>query len=156
MLSRPTAVSSPEEAPSGKVVAVPRVTNAQLKRLREQRDRLRRRLVEVDREIRRRERAIGKKAGRRIEARRRDDDIWFWLGMLGLVGWSVAIPTIAGVALGLWLERVAPASFSWVLTMLVVGLALGLFNAWMWVSRESRGGDDEQGAGDAALQEEQR
>ena len=65
MLSRPTAVSSPEEAPSGKVVAVPRVTNAQLKRLREQRDRLRRRLVEVDREIRRRERAIGKKAGRR-------------------------------------------------------------------------------------------
>ena len=75
--------------------------------------------------------------------RRRGDDVWFWLGMLGLIGWSVAIPTVAGVALGLWLERVAPAPFSWVLTMLVVGLALGLLNAWMWVRRESTDDSDE-------------
>lgn len=82
-------------------------------------------------------RTVGRKAHRRIEARRRSDSVWFWLGMLGLIGWSVAIPTVAGVALGLWLDRVAPATFSWVLTMLVVGLALGLLNAWLWVRRES-------------------
>lgn len=90
-----------------------------------------------DDEHRRFGRTIGDKAERRLEARRRDDDVWFWLGMLGLVGWSVAIPTIAGVALGLWLDTVAPAPFSWVLTMLVVGLALGVLNAWIWVRRES-------------------
>lgn len=82
-------------------------------------------------------RTVGRKASRHIEARQRRDSAWFWLGMLGLIGWSVAIPTVAGVALGLWLDRVAPASFSWVLTMLVLGLALGLLNAWLWVRRES-------------------
>ena len=86
---------------------------------------------------------VGRKADRRLAARRSGDDVWFWLGMLGLIGWSVAIPTVAGVALGLWLERVAPAPFSWVLTMLVVGLALGLLNAWMWVRRESTDDSDE-------------
>lgn len=99
-------------------------------------------------------RTIGKKAGRRIEARRRNDDVWFWLGMLGLVGWSVAIPTVAGVALGLWLDRVAPASFSWVLTMLVVGLSLGLLNAWMWVSRESADDGDGKAADESSSEEE--
>lgn len=89
-------------------------------------------------------RTVGRKADRRIEARRRSDNVWFWLGMLGLIGWSVAIPTVAGVALGLWLDRVAPASFSWVLTMLVLGLALGLLNAWLWVRRESADGDAPQ------------
>ena len=80
---------------------------------------------------------VGKKARRRLAARAEGDRSWFWLGMLGLIGWSVAIPTVAGVALGLWLDRVAPAPFSWVLTMLVVGLALGLLNAWLWVRKES-------------------
>ncbi|MFP3883005.1 MAG: AtpZ/AtpI family protein [Actinomycetota bacterium] len=83
------------------------------------------------------ERLVGRKAERHIEARRHQDNVWFWLGMLGLIGWSVAIPTVIGVAIGLWLDRVAPASFSWTLTMLVVGLALGLLTAWFWVSRES-------------------
>ena len=89
---------------------------------------------------------VGRKADRRLAARRRGDDVWFWLGMLGLIGWSVAIPTVAGVALGLWLERVAPAPFSWVLTMLVVGLSLGLLNAWMWVRRESADESDASGS----------
>jgi ATP synthase protein I len=82
-------------------------------------------------------RTVGRKAARRIRSRRQSDSVWFWLGMFGLLGWSVAIPTLLGVTLGLWLDRVAPATFSWVLSLLVVGLALGLYNAWYWVLRES-------------------
>lgn len=87
-------------------------------------------------------RTIGRKAVRRMRARGRSDNAWFWLGMLGLIGWSVAIPTVLGVALGVWLDSVAPAGFSWVLSMLVVGLAVGLFNAWYWVRTESEEPDD--------------
>jgi ATP synthase protein I len=80
---------------------------------------------------------VDRKAQRRIRARSRSDNVWFWLGMLGLVGWSVALPTVLGVVIGLWLDRVAPASFSWALSMLVIGLAVGLANAWFWVQRET-------------------
>jgi len=91
---------------------------------------------------------IGRKAARRLRARARRDSPWFWLGMLGLVGWSVAIPTLLGVLAGLWLDDVAPSGFSWTLSLLVVGLAVGVLNAWFWVSRESQDPDDQAGGDD--------
>lgn len=77
-------------------------------------------------------------AARRLRARRRSHSVWSWLGMLGLIGWSVALPTVLGVALGRWLDRVAPATFSWVISLLVLGLTVGVLNAWFWVVRESK------------------
>ena len=85
---------------------------------------------------------IARKARRKRDARRRGErGVWFGLGMFGLVGWAVAVPTLAGVALGAWLDRVAPGDFSWTLALLLGGVALGCLNAWWWVSRESRGDD---------------
>jgi ATP synthase protein I len=76
---------------------------------------------------------------RRLRARReRDRGLWFGLGMFGLVGWSVAIPTLAGIALGVWLDRAVPVPFSWTLTMLILGVAVGCLNAWYWMNREHR------------------
>ena len=95
-------------------------------------------------------RLIGRKAARRLRARARRDSPWFWLGMLGLVGWSVAIPTVLGVLAGIWLDDVAPSGFSWTLSLLVVGLAVGLINAWYWVSRESMDPEDRAGDADGA------
>ena len=83
---------------------------------------------------------IGRQAERRMRARqRRSRSIWFGLGMFGLVGWAVAVPTLIGIVLGLWLDRVAPQTFSWPLTLLLAGVVLGAINAWLWVERESRG-----------------
>lgn len=96
---------------------------------------------------------IGRKAARRIRARRETDSVWFWLGMLGMIGWSVALPTLLGVLLGVWLDRVAPAPFSWVLSLIVVGLVLGLANAWFWVRREAPGEEAARGAGTALNRE---
>jgi ATP synthase protein I len=59
------------------------------------------------------------------------------LGMMGLVGWSVAIPTLIGVALGWWIDRSWPGRMSWTLTLLFVGVAIGCLNAWYWVRQES-------------------
>ena len=61
--------------------------------------------------------------------------------MFGLVGWSVAIPTAAGVYLGVKMDQWYPGRFSWPLTGVVVGMTLGCLNAWFWIKRESRDED---------------
>jgi ATP synthase protein I len=68
--------------------------------------------------------------------------------MMGLVGWSVAIPTLLGAALGVWLDKRYPGSHSWTLTLLIIGLAIGCLNAWHWVAREDKAMRDEQEDGD--------
>jgi ATP synthase protein I len=83
--------------------------------------------------------AIGRRAERKLEARRQGDrGVWFGLGMFGLVGWAVAIPTLAGIALGIWLDGRVQGQISWTLTFLFIGAALGCLNAWYWIQRESR------------------
>ena len=80
------------------------------------------------------------KAARKLRARRhKDRTVWFGLGMMGLVGWSVAVPIVAGAALGVWIDRNWPGEVSWTLTLLLAGAMLGAFNAWYWVQREGRG-----------------
>ena len=61
---------------------------------------------------------------------------WFGLGMFGMVGWSVAVPTLLGTALGIWLDKTYPQSFSWTLTCLILGLAAGCLIAWNWIIKE--------------------
>jgi len=82
---------------------------------------------------------VAVKETRKVKAQReKDRSIWFGLGMFGLVGWSVAIPTFIGVALGVWIDATWPSRFSWTLMLLFVGVILGCLNAWYWVKRESR------------------
>ena len=80
---------------------------------------------------------VERKEARKLEARRKKHrTIWFGLGMMGLVGWSVAIPTLVGIALGLWIDARWPSRFSWTLMLMVAGLALGCYNAWHWIQKE--------------------
>lgn len=81
---------------------------------------------------------VGRRARRKLRARNeRRRSAWFGLGMFGLVGWSVAVPTILGVALGLWLDARWPGTVSWTLTLLIIGVALGCLHAWYWIKQES-------------------
>lgn len=88
-------------------------------------------------------RQIGRKAERRIRGRREPRrTVWFGLGMFGLIGWSVAIPMLLGIAAGLWLDRrFAHESVSWTLSFLIIGTLVGCLNAWFWVRQESRDDD---------------
>lgn len=80
---------------------------------------------------------IKSKQTRKLHARRtKDSGVWFGLGMMGTVGWSVTVPTLLGVALGIWIDRRWPSSVSWTLVLLFGGLILGCLNAWFWVSRQ--------------------
>lgn len=82
---------------------------------------------------------VDDKSKRRSRARRQKErGVWFGLGMFGLVGWSVAIPAISLLALGIWIDKKWPTGYSWTLMLLVLGIALGCFNAWYWLKKESQ------------------
>jgi ATP synthase protein I len=92
---------------------------------------------------------VGAKAARKLKARRNPTPgVWFGLGMMGLVGWSVVVPTLLGAALGLWLDTHHPGRHAWTLALLVAGLALGCLNAWHWVAKEDKAMRDEEQGGD--------
>ena len=69
--------------------------------------------------------------------------VWFGLGMSGLIGWSVAVPTLGGIMLGIWLDRRYPGAFSWTLALLFAGLFIGCANAWYWVDQQDKAMHDE-------------
>lgn len=80
---------------------------------------------------------VAAKTARKLKARRNPaHGVWFGLGMMGLVGWSVVVPTLLGAALGIWLDKHHPGKHAWTLALLVAGLAIGCLNAWHWVAKE--------------------
>ncbi|MEO7410972.1 MAG: AtpZ/AtpI family protein [Sphingomicrobium sp.] len=82
---------------------------------------------------------VGAKAERKLRARRDGaPGIWSGLGMMGLIGWSVVVPTLLGAALGLWLDSHHPGAHPWSLALLMAGLVLGCLNAWRWVAQQDR------------------
>ncbi len=82
-------------------------------------------------------RQVGAQAARKLKARRTGTkSVWFGLGMSGLIGWTVAVPTLIGAGLGLWIDRRYPSSYSWTLMLLLLGLLMGCLSAWHWVDSE--------------------
>ncbi len=81
---------------------------------------------------------IEKKTARKLMARsQKRHSVWFGLGMFGLVGWSIAVPTVLGITLGLWIDHIWSSRFSWTIMLLFVGIVFGCLQAWRWVQRES-------------------
>lgn len=64
--------------------------------------------------------------------------LWYGLGMLGMVGWAIAIPVAAGGLIGLWLDKNYPMPGSWAISLIAAGLFIGCFNAWRWIKNEQR------------------
>jgi len=88
---------------------------------------------------------VGAKAARKLKARRNPTQgVWLGLGMMGLIGWSVTVPTLLGAALGIWLDGRYPGGRSWTLALLVAGLVVGCLNAWHWVAKEDKAMRDEE------------
>ena len=54
-----------------------------------------------------------------------------------VIGWSIAVPMILGITLGLWVDAKVDSQRSWTLMLMVAGLGVGCLNAWTWVRRES-------------------
>lgn len=90
---------------------------------------------------------VGKKEARKLKMRRNKDEkriLWQGLGLFGIVGWSIAIPTFIGAAIGIWIDQKHPGPYSWTLILLTAGLLTGCFIAWQWVNNERKQIDKER------------
>jgi ATP synthase protein I len=82
---------------------------------------------------------VNNKVTRKLKSKRNPGrSVWMGLGTMGIVGWSVAVPTLLGLLLGIWLDKHYPLGFSWTLNLLIIGLVLGCFSAWYWVFKEAQ------------------
>ncbi|MDO9565716.1 MAG: AtpZ/AtpI family protein [Candidatus Desulfaltia sp.] len=82
---------------------------------------------------------VGGKEVRKIKARHEKKSVvWFGLGMFGVLGWSVVIPTLLGIILGVWIDITWPSRYSWTLMLLIIGIILGCLNAWRWITSERK------------------
>lgn len=80
---------------------------------------------------------ISNKERRKLHARgTKPWGVWFGLSFAGLIGWSVVVPTLLGMALGAWIDRQFPSDMSWALALMLGGLALGCLVAWQWITQE--------------------
>ncbi|QRN85895.1 AtpZ/AtpI family protein [Clostridia bacterium] len=81
---------------------------------------------------------IDAQAQKKIKSKNEGSEVLFGLGLFGIIGWSITIPTIAGIALGVFLDKRFQAGISWTLTLLFVGIVIGCLNAWHWIKEKSR------------------
>jgi len=84
------------------------------------------------------EQQIAKKIKRRIRAKQQSKNLWFGLTMFGMVGWSVVIPILISIAIGIWIDKTFPSQYSWTLMCMFIGVVLGCFNGWYWISKEAK------------------
>ncbi|HJT86955.1 MAG TPA: AtpZ/AtpI family protein [Bryobacteraceae bacterium] len=83
---------------------------------------------------------VGSREERMVRRKREGPpNVWRSVGLIGLVGWWVALPMLVGVALGTWIDRHFAGTYSWTLMLLVAGLLFGCINAWSHIQREREG-----------------
>jgi ATP synthase protein I len=81
---------------------------------------------------------IAAQVARKLKAQRAGtQSAWFGIGMFGVIGWSVAAPTLLGALLGIWWDKHHPGPHSRILALLVAGLVIGCANAWYWVAQQN-------------------
>lgn len=84
-------------------------------------------------------RTIRRKSLRRERARRRRrSSVFSYLGFFGLVGWTVAVPTVGGLALGRFIDSAVDSERNFTIAFLLLGVTVGITTAWYWIQQESR------------------
>jgi len=58
------------------------------------------------------------------------------LAMIGSLGWTIILPTLAGILAGRWLDHTFNSGIFWTLGLLVAGLAVGCTLAWNMMHSE--------------------
>lgn len=82
---------------------------------------------------------VGAKANSRLKAQQdTTPGVWRGLGAMGLIGWSIVVPTLVGAMIGIWIDKHYSGTHTWALSLLVAGLSIGCLNAWHWIDKEEK------------------
>lgn len=55
------------------------------------------------------------------------------LSQIGVLGWVVVVPMLAGIFAGRWLDLRFHSGLAFTAPMLMLGAALGCWSAWRWM-----------------------
>jgi len=58
------------------------------------------------------------------------------LGQIGILGWTIVVPTLIGVVAGRFLDRALETGVFFTAPLIMIGAALGLWSAWKWMNRK--------------------
>jgi ATP synthase protein I len=56
------------------------------------------------------------------------------LAQIGVLGWIIVTPTLAGLFCGRWLDTHFASGIFWTAPCMVLGLCLGGWTAWKWMN----------------------
>jgi ATP synthase protein I len=55
------------------------------------------------------------------------------LGQIGILGWTIVVPTLLCLFLGRWLDRSFGTGIFFSAPLLMIGAAFGFWSAWRWM-----------------------
>jgi ATP synthase protein I len=55
------------------------------------------------------------------------------LGQIGVLGWTIVVPTLLAVALGRWLDHMFTTGIFFSAPLIIIGVSLGFWSAWKWM-----------------------
>ena len=59
-----------------------------------------------------------------------------FVGQIGVLGWIIVAPTLAGLFIGRWIDRWLGTGIFWSAPLLLVGVVIGCWSAWRWMHQQ--------------------
>jgi ATP synthase protein I len=59
-----------------------------------------------------------------------------FVGQIGILGWIIVAPTLLGLFIGRWLDRMFTSGIFWSAALLMLGVAVGFWSGWRWMHRQ--------------------
>lgn len=66
-------------------------------------------------------------------SKKKRKEFWTYISRITVVGWLFVIPVVAGAYLGRYLDRRYGSNVSWTITLIIIGVAVGIYNAWRFI-----------------------
>ena len=79
---------------------------------------------------------IDKMAQEIRKARKEKSGFLHYASLIGMGGWLLALPIVAGAYFGNYMDKSIDIGVSWSVTFILLGTATGIFNVWYFLYKE--------------------